>query len=215
MRRGAGEVALDASGLPAKERVDSPAHPYHELKCISLENIFFWLYCPTIYKLYKGPHILRIKLHTEGDDGMNKNELMTELEIILEESKTAILSTADKEGNPHARWMTPTILKDRQNVIYAVTSAEFDKAGQIEANQNVEWMVQTPSLDSIITLRGKINLLDNASIKSEVLESIGKRLTAFWKLNEKQANLLVLETIIQEAVLFKPMIGSKTKIKFL
>jgi len=145
---------------------------------------------------------------------MTKTGLLAELDIILDEPKTAILATSDENGQPRMRWMTPTILKDRSEVLYAVTAQGFEKAKHLEKNPNVEWMVQPPSLETIITLRGKLNVVDNASLKSEVLEAIGKRLTAFWKLNENQANMVVLETVIEEAVLYKPMIGVKSRVKF-
>ncbi len=145
---------------------------------------------------------------------MTQNDIMAEVEIALEESKTAILATTDKESKPHMRWMTPTTLKDRNNTLYAITSSGFDKAKQIDKQREVEWMIQTQTLDTVITLRGTITLIDNPSLKSEVLESIGKKLTAFWKLNEKQDNLIVLETKISEAVFFKPMQGVKSKVRF-
>ena len=75
-------------------------------------------------------------------------------------------------------------------------------------------MIQTPALDTVINLRGRINSIDNPSLKTEVLESIGKKLTAFWKLNEKQENLLVLETIIEEGMFFKPMRCVKSRVRF-
>lgn len=145
---------------------------------------------------------------------MTKSDIMTEVAIALEESKTAVLATVDDKGTPHMRWMTPAVLKDRQDSLYAITSSGFEKAKHIDKHADVEWLIQTPSLNTVITVRGKINLIDNPSLKSEVLESIGKKLTAFWKLNEKRENLLVLETIIEEGMFFKPMQGVKSGVRF-
>lgn len=145
---------------------------------------------------------------------MTKTDIMAEVEIALEESKTAVLATVDDSGRPHTRWMTPAVLKDRPNVLFSITSSGFEKAKHLDTNQEAEWMIQTPSLDTVINLRGRINIIDNPSLKTEVLESIGKKLTAFWKLNEKQENLLVLETIIEEGMFFKPMRGVKSRVRF-
>jgi general stress protein 26 len=145
---------------------------------------------------------------------MTKSDIMAEVEIALEESKTAVLATVDDSGRPRVRWMTPAVLKDRPNVLYSITSSGFEKAKHLDKNAEAEWMIQTPALDTVINLRGKINLIDNPSLKTEVLESIGKKLTAFWKLNEQQENLLVLETIIEEGTFFKPMRGVKSKVRF-
>ena len=118
---------------------------------------------------------------------MTRHQIITELEMIIEEAKTAVLSTVDKDGCPHLRWMTPTILKDRPNAIFAITSTDFAKAAHLKQNSHGEWMFQTKILDTIVTVSGRINLLDNSSIKNEVLESIGPRLTAFWRVRNEAA----------------------------
>ena len=145
---------------------------------------------------------------------MTQKDIMNELDVIIDEAKTAVLATADSSGNPHMRWMTPTLLKDRKYTIYAITSKEFDKAGQLEENSTVEWMFQTPQLDRVVNVRGQINLMDNPSLRSEVLEAIGAKLTAFWKLKSDESNLLVLETVIDNARYFKPMQGVHIDIDF-
>jgi pyridoxamine 5'-phosphate oxidase len=145
---------------------------------------------------------------------MTQQELLTELDLIIEDSKTAVLASVDKNGNPHMRWMTPTMLKDRGNTIFAVTSPKFEKTVQLTENPDVEWLFQTRNLEKVINIRGVVNIVDNSSIKSEVLEALGRRLTAFWKLNEVEQNLTVLETVIQDSVFFIPMKGVKYHVKF-
>jgi pyridoxamine 5'-phosphate oxidase len=145
---------------------------------------------------------------------MTKHELMTEIDLILDEAKTGVLASTDIKGRPHMRWLTPCVLKDRLDALYALTSKTFTKVQQLDENPHVIWMIQTPLLDKIITIHGKVNLLDNQSIKSEVLEVIGPRLSVFWKVNEDEGSILVLETVIEEAVYFRPMHGTKQQISF-
>jgi pyridoxamine 5'-phosphate oxidase len=145
---------------------------------------------------------------------MTQNDVMNELDVIIDEAKTAVLASADSEGSPHMRWMTPTLLKDRKYAIYAITSKGFDKAGQLEDNPSVEWMFQTPQLDRVVNVRGKVNLMENPSLRSEVLEAIGARLGAFWKLKSDESSLLVLETVIESARFFKPMQGVRVDVSF-
>ena len=146
---------------------------------------------------------------------MTKHEIMTELEMIIEDATTGVLATVDEKGCPHMRWMTPTILKDRPNAVFAITSSGFAKAMQLKQNSHVQWMIQTKMLDKILNICGVVNILDNSSIRNEVLEFIGPRLTTFWKIKtNEEANLLVLETVVQEATLFIPMKGVKTTVKF-
>jgi pyridoxamine 5'-phosphate oxidase len=74
-------------------------------------------------------------------------------------------------------------------------------------------MFQNPALNAVITVRGTINILDNASIRAEVLEAVGPRLRAFWKLYQEERELLVLETILEEAVFYRPMSGRKETLR--
>ena len=140
---------------------------------------------------------------------MDMQQLMGLLERILDQAKTAVLATVDAEGRPHMRWMTPAVLHGREGVLYAVTSPRFAKVAQLDAAPQVEWMVQTPSLDEVVNLTGRINIVDNPSLKAEIAEAIGKRLSVFWRVNTEPAELVVLETVIEQATVFHPMTGER------
>ena len=140
---------------------------------------------------------------------MTKQEILNTLEMILNEAHTAVLATTDQEGKPHIRWMTPALLRGRSAAVYAITSPRFGKVVQLESHPEVEWMFQTPVLDTIVTIRGRINIVDNPSILSEVLENLGPFMRSFWKLKGDERDLVVLETIIEEAIYYKPMKGIK------
>ena len=144
---------------------------------------------------------------------MEINEIVDIMEKILDETRTAILATADIHGRPHLRWMTPAFIKGRRGIMYAVTSPQFAKTIQLEANPEAEWMLQTHSLDEVINIRCKINIIDNPSVKNEVLEALGRKLTVFWKVN-METDFIVLETVPEEAVYFRPMKGIKEIVSF-
>ena len=145
---------------------------------------------------------------------MKKSDFLLEIEALIEDAKTAILASVDGEGRPHMRWMTPALLKDREGAIYALTSTSFDKRKQLEASQQVQWMFQSKSLDRMATVNGRVNLIENPSMRSEVLEEIGGKLGVFWKLNSDPSSLVVIETIMEEGKLFLPMKGEKRSISF-
>ncbi len=144
---------------------------------------------------------------------MTRGELLAELERILSSAHTAVLATVDTDGNPHMRWMTPALIRGRPGVVFAVTSPRFAKANQIRSNPVVEWMFQPATLKTIISVRGRINLLDNPSIRTEVLEVLGPRLRTFWKVNPDVQDLLVLETVIEKASCFFPLSGEREVVK--
>ncbi len=145
---------------------------------------------------------------------MDQHEFLYKVEQLLEDSKTGVLATLAQDGTPRMRWMTPTILKGRPNALFAITSPDFGKVMQLTQHPDVEWMIQTRSLNQVVSLRGQINVLDNPSIKSEVMESLAKRLTVFWRANTEKTDFVVLETIISEATYFQPMKGQRETIRF-
>jgi pyridoxamine 5'-phosphate oxidase len=85
---------------------------------------------------------------------------------------------------------------------------------QLDANNQVEWMLQTRALDQIINIRGGINVLDNPSLKAQVMEVIGKKLTVFWKVNKDKTDFVILETVIDEACWSAPVKGLKEVVTF-
>jgi pyridoxamine 5'-phosphate oxidase len=135
---------------------------------------------------------------------MEKNEILSLIESLVDDSQVAVLATVDTDGNPTMRWMTPAIISGRPASLFAVTSPNFRKVKHLEKNPDVEWMIQTRDLNRVVNIKGKANVVDNPSLKSEVLESIGKRLEVFWRVNRK-TDFLVLETVMTEATFFRPL----------
>ncbi len=140
---------------------------------------------------------------------MDSRSMLDALERVLERSRVAVLATVDPEGRPHMRWMTPGVVRGRDRFLYAVTSPDFRKAQELRGNGAVEWMVQSKSLDEIVTIRGTMRILDNPSVKAEVLEAIGGHLATFWKINPDESKMVVLETAMDEIWYSKPTTGER------
>jgi uncharacterized pyridoxamine 5'-phosphate oxidase family protein len=145
---------------------------------------------------------------------MDSREVMNRVGAILEAHGTGLLATIDDNGHPHVRWMAPTLLRESPGVLYALTAPGFSALDHVRAHAQVEWMFQTPTLDEVITIRGLINVVENPSLRSEVLEALGARLHVLWKLAPDVRDLLVLETVVDKAVRFLPMQGHKDVVRF-
>ena len=145
---------------------------------------------------------------------MNPRELMERVSAILDAHGTGLLATTDADGVPHVRWLTPAVLRGRPGAVYALTVPAFAKVAQVRARPRVEWMFQVPTLQEIITLCGKMTVVDNPSLRSEVLEAVSPRLHSFWKLAKDARDLAVLETVIEEAIHYLPMEGRKSVVRF-
>ena len=145
---------------------------------------------------------------------MEQKKLMSKLEEIIDDSNAGILSTTDMNGVSHMRWMTPILIRGRKGVVYSVTPQNSKKVEHILQRPDVTWMIQTRSLDQVVTIYGKTNVLDNPSIKSELLETVGNRLTMFWSINQDLIDFVVLETEIEKAVYYKPMKALSNTVNF-
>ena len=116
---------------------------------------------------------------------MDQQKFISKLAEIIDASNAGILSTRDENGITHIRWMTPILIRGRKGVIYAVTPQNSRKVQHILHNPDVTWMIQTRSLSQVINIYGKTNVIENPSLKTELLETVGDRLTMFWKLMRK------------------------------
>ena len=145
---------------------------------------------------------------------MGPQEIINKIDAILEEAKAGILGTSDQQGNIHLRWMTPAILKYQPEMIYCFTAPGSEKLKHLEANNKVEWMIQTRDLREIVNIQGTVTVIDNPATKSELLETLGPRLIIFWKANINAEEFVVLETKIEKATYQKPMKSIKEVVTF-
>lgn len=145
---------------------------------------------------------------------MNRREMMRKIEAVLQDAKAGILATTDAEGRPHIRWMTPVLLAEWPDSLFAVTAPDFPKIAQLEAGNRVEWMLQTRALDQVINIRGSIDVLDNPSLKAQIMEANGSKLTFFCKVNQNKTDFVILETCIDEACWSAPTQGLKETVAF-
>ncbi|HOO73707.1 MAG TPA: pyridoxamine 5'-phosphate oxidase family protein [Tepiditoga sp.] len=138
---------------------------------------------------------------------MQKFEFHQKALSLLEDSKTALLSTLDTNGYPSMRWMSPVFIPGKPDYIYAVTSPDFPKTLHIEKNFKVEWMFQTRSLTEILNIKGTAFLINNPALKNEIMEIVGHRLNVFWKLKEN-TEYIILETKAESYKYFIPGKGN-------
>lgn len=128
--------------------------------------------------------------------------------------RRGVLATVDDEGRPCLRWMTPRTLKGRPGAIYALAVPSSDKVCQLRNDMRAEWMIQTRSLTEVVNLRGRIRIVDNPSLKMEIIENMGNQLFVFWKVNPKAEEFIVLEMVVEEGKYYAPMKGVREKVEF-
>jgi len=142
---------------------------------------------------------------------MKSTEPIEELRDLLDTAKVGFLATNGKDGCPHGRWMTPTMLPGEPRFLYCVSMAGSPKAVEIQADQKVSWSFQTASLGKVIAASGSAVVLDNPQLKAQVLEAIGPNLANFWRINPDAKHLIVIETALERVWLYRPADGTVTQ----
>jgi len=134
------------------------------------------------------------------------------MDRLLDQVKVAILANRDSEGKPVMRWMSPSTIRGREGFLYAISASSFAKTKQLQLYPEVMWMVQSKALDEVLTVKGRIQVLENPSLQQEVIEAIGGKLGTFWSLNKDSGDLVVLETILEEFEYFQPAKALKERV---
>ena len=145
---------------------------------------------------------------------MTQKEIMDAVVSILETVRAAVLTAVDRDGRPRSRWMVPAVLPGYDGAIHTVVAPRFRTTLDLHRHPDAEWMVQTLSLNQVVNLRGRLTIIDNPSLKAQLLEAIGARLHAFWKLANEETDFVILETTIAEATYYFPMKGRKETVVF-
>ncbi len=140
--------------------------------------------------------------------------MLNKIDDIIEDASAGILATTDSGGNISMRWMTPVIISNRPGSLFAVSAPNTAKIQHLQANNNVQWMIQTRDLREIVSIKGVVNIIDNPALTCEITDIIGSKLAIFWKANTKAQRFVVLETVITEATYFKPMEGTRQIVRF-
>jgi general stress protein 26 len=140
---------------------------------------------------------------------MSTNRLMSLIDALIEDAKTAVLATVDGKGAPRLRWITPGCIADRPGYLYIITAREFAKVSHARQHPPASMLLQTRQLDKVLQLQGELAVLENPVIRNATLERVSPMLTAFWKTGSENRELIVLEFRITEAVYYVPMAGTK------
>ncbi len=145
---------------------------------------------------------------------MDQSELMSKVDELLDKSKTAVMATVDSNGQPHMRWMTPGILRERPNSLFCLTSPKSCDIMEVDKPSKVSWMIQNKQLTEIVNLKGDVYKVNNPSLKAEVIEHVVKKLVVYWRTAETPTEFCVLETVFHRGTYFRPMDNVREFIEF-
>lgn len=138
---------------------------------------------------------------------MNREPLSVFREL-LDSARVGVLATVGADGYPRTRWMTAAALPGEKDFVYCVSMAGTRKAADIAFSDRVEWSFQSGDLSTVVTLKGKAAVIEAPDLKARVLEALGRDLETFWRVNPDPSRLVVIETLIESASLYRPNAGA-------
>ncbi|TVR73015.1 MAG: pyridoxamine 5'-phosphate oxidase family protein [Spirochaetaceae bacterium] len=142
---------------------------------------------------------------------MESGKLMGALERVLDLSSSAVLSTIGADETPQSRWMVAGMLRGAPGYLYAVTAPLYNKVEEITRNPKVAWLIQSPGFEEVFRISGDAVVVDNPSLKSTVLEALGRDLSTFWSANTGNTELVVIETAITTIDYVKQSTGEHSR----
>jgi len=138
-------------------------------------------------------------------------ELWRTASRLVADSHLGILTTADAAGLPHAAWMNMLTDSTMQEVV-TITAPTTQKATNLRANENGEWMVATPSLETIVYLSGPTRILEGDEARQCWDRMPGKSKAYFRHFCDEDdfTKFAVLRTQVTKVIYCRPIGYQKT-----
>jgi len=92
------------------------------------------------------------------------NALWRTSSLLVSEARSAILSTVNHAGRPHATWMN-IVADSSMDTVMSVTAPTTQKINNLRENPYGEWMIASPSLESMVYLSGTTNVVEGEEAK--------------------------------------------------
>ena len=116
---------------------------------------------------------------------------------MVDGSHHGVLTTVDRAGKPHVRWMGTLSFHDFPR-FYALTAPTSRKITQIQENPSVEWMFSNPELSIILNLVGTAAVVVDIPIIKRVWKLIEDKSEAYFlNVPVKGAGFSVIETTVR------------------
>ena len=141
-------------------------------------------------------------------------ELWREAYRVVSESELAVLSTADRNGDPHATWMGSVGAPSDLTEIYTITGPNTLKVANLRENPKAEWMFNSSAKESVVYLSGPIEILDSESDRWEYWEKVPSKAQAFFlRYYDEAGGFAVLRMKVESVVFCKPMAFRKVVLR--
>jgi general stress protein 26 len=122
----------------------------------------------------------------------------------MEHHRPALLTTASRDGIPHATWMATMTSFDFRSLL-TLTSPDSRKVANIRANPRVEWLFTDAAMKQLVYLEGTATLLEDvAEIKAAWHLIPDKERAYFLSSFNSRPGFAIVETKIESVIYCRP-----------
>jgi general stress protein 26 len=132
---------------------------------------------------------------------------------LVEDCRLAMLTTADKQGWPHATWMNFQV-KGYLDEIFSITAPTTQKVANLRENPHAEWMLSNRSMESVLSLSGETRVIEGEAVQPYWDAIPGKSRSCYRQYNDTDdfRKFVVICTKIGKVVLCHPAMYRKITI---
>ena len=127
--------------------------------------------------------------------------------------KSAVMTTANNIGQPHAAWMNVLVDESMEKVI-AVSAPTTQKIENLKENHSVEWMFASADLKSIVYLTGNTKIMTGEVAQNywNAMPSKDKAPYRNYSTSENSDDFAIICTDVENVVYCQPPAYNKTPI---
>ena len=137
-----------------------------------------------------------------------ETELERMVRRLIEDCQHGVLTTANKDGWPHATWMNFQT-KGYLEEIFAITAPTTQKVANLRENPHAEWMFSNPSftVESVAYVSGETSIVEGDAAQPYWDAIPGKSRAYYRQYNETDdfRQFVVLVTKVSKVVLCRPV----------
>ncbi|MBI5772381.1 MAG: pyridoxamine 5'-phosphate oxidase family protein [Verrucomicrobia bacterium] len=141
-------------------------------------------------------------------------ELWRTASRLVADSHLAVFTTTDAAGMPHAAWMNILVDSTMQEVV-TITAPTTQKIANLQANPQAEWMLASPSLETIVYLSGPTQVLQGDEARRRWNRMPGKSKAYFRNYcdTDDHTKFAVIRTQVTKVVYCRPIGYRKTVVE--
>jgi len=137
---------------------------------------------------------------------MSKNDALWKASsLLVSETKNAVLSTADKMGRPHSTWMS-IVADSSMETVVSVTAPTTHKVINLKENPYAEWMIASPSLESMVYLSGPTKVIEGLDAKKywDMIPSKSKGYYRNYCDEDDYQKFVIIRTKVEKVIYCRP-----------